>query len=72
MIELSIKTSLAVAPNFKIPAPNKPTLLLEHVLYIYYLIRFKKNQAESQALINYNNKINAMIPIYIKRLGVQI
>lgn len=47
--------------------------ILEYILYIYYSIQFWKNQIHNiLALINLKSKINAMLPIYIKKLGFPI
>lgn len=45
------------------------TLLLERVLCIHYLMRFKKDQAKVQVLINSDNKVNVMILAYTAKLG---
>lgn len=47
-------------------------LPLKHMLYIYYSIYFKKNQAEIQALINFENKVNTMTPVYASKLGLKV
>lgn len=44
--------------------------VLKRVLCIHYLIWFKKN--EVWALINLENKVNAMIPAFASKLGLQI
>lgn len=51
------------------PAVGSFTPLLKRIPCIYYPLRFKKNQAEIQSLIDSNNKVNTMILAYIKRLG---
>lgn len=45
---------------------------LERVLYIQYLIKFKKEQIEVQALINFGSKVNAIIQAYTAVLGLLI
>lgn len=42
---------------------------LRRVLYIYYLIWFKKK--EVPALTDLNSEVNAMTPAYTSRLGLQ-
>lgn len=58
--------------DLKIPISitNTPSPL-ESILYIYHLVQFKKDQAKTQVLINSSNKVNAMTPAYIKRVGLQ-
>lgn len=48
---------------------NSSILQLERIPYIYYL-RFKKDQAKSQVLINSGSMINVITPAYIKQLGL--
>ena len=48
------------------------TEALEHVLYIYYPIQFKKDMAEIQALIDSRSEVNAMAPAYMKKLGLRV
>lgn len=42
------------------------------MVYIYYLILFKKNQAKTQVLRNYNMKINVTTLVYIAQLRFSI
>lgn len=43
-------------------------LLLEYMIYIYYLIKFKKdNNTEIQALIDFSNKFNVITLVYAKK-----
>lgn len=42
------------------------------MIYIDYIVRFKKDQAKVQALIDSNSKINAMIPAYMAKLELKI
>lgn len=51
---------------------NTFTLLLEYVPCIYYLVRFKKNKAEVQTLLNSDNEVNIITPAYTARLGQKI
>lgn len=43
--------------------------LLEQILYIYFSMRSKKVQTKTQILIDFNNKVHVMIPVYAKKLG---
>ena len=45
---------------------------LEHVSSIRYLVWFKKDQDNMQALIDSGSKVNAMNPFYTKKLGFHI
>lgn len=51
---------------------NNTTLLLERILYIYYLVLFKKGQTNIKALINFNNEVNIMTSTYTKKLDFQM
>lgn len=52
---------------------KKDEVVLDRVLYIYYLFRFYKNKKnEMQALINFNNKVNAITPVYALKLDLKI
>lgn len=42
---------------------------LERISYIYYLVQFKKDKTQVQALINLKSKVNAIYPIFVKELG---
>lgn len=42
------------------------------MLYVHYLVHFKKNQAEIQALINSRSKVNVMTLAYISKLGLKV
>lgn len=59
------KETYAVAPMF-----DNSILLLKHILYIYYSMWFKKDQAKIQILIDYNSKVNAMTQAYTKKLDL--
>lgn len=42
-------------------ARGEDIIILEKVLYIYYLVQFQKRAKKvSKALVNYNSKVNAM------------
>lgn len=45
-------------------------MALQKVLYIHYLIWFKKE--EVQALINSVSEVNAMTPMYASKLGLNV
>lgn len=47
-------------------------LPLKQMLYIYYPIEFKNNQAKIVALIDFNNNINGIIIAYVAKLGLKI
>lgn len=57
-----------------IKARKKIDLLppLKCVSCIYYLLRFKKNQAEIPTLIDSGNEINVMTPAYVAKLGLKV
>lgn len=73
IIEAYIKANIIINPTFKefivdikllisvIKFSMIETLLLERVLYIYYLVQFKKDQVKIQAFLNSSNKVNAII-----------
>lgn len=48
---------------------KKNNMISKQVFYIYYLIKFKKNNIK--ALINLNNKVNIMILNYIGKLNIK-
>lgn len=52
-------------------ASKKIDMVLEKVSYINYLLYFRKNTVNIRALINLSNKINAMTPAYINKLGLK-
>lgn len=51
---------------------NNPLFLLKHISYIYHLVWFKKDKAKIKALLNSNNEINAMTPVYAVKLGFKV
>lgn len=55
-----------------IVASKKADLLLQHVFYIYYLIYFKKNQAEIDTLIEFGSEVNTITSEYIFKLGLKV
>ena len=51
---------------------RKEALTLERVPYIYYLVWFKKDKTQVQALINLGSEVNAIHPTFVKELGFPI
>lgn len=47
-------------------------LPFKHILCIYYLIKFKKNQVKIWALLNFGSKVNAISPAYTTNLGLKV
>lgn len=47
-------------------------LPLKQILYIYYLVRFKKDQTKVQALLDSSNKVNVMSLAYAANLNLKI
>ncbi len=52
--------------------PPKSTPPLEHVPCIHYPVRFKKDKAEVQALIDSGIEVNVMVPAYAAKLGLKV
>lgn len=67
----NIEVGFALATSFKVVFPDKSTPLLNYIPCIYYLLHFRKDQIDIQALIYFSSKVNAMILAYVKRLGFQ-
>lgn len=69
-----LTTMVSIEDNFRTftPTANDSTLSLQSVLWIYYLVWFKKNQAKIQALIDFDSEINVITPAYIIKLGFKI
>lgn len=67
-----MEANLATGPSLEAPAPNNITLLLKCILYIYYLMQFKKNQAQIKTLIDFGNKVNVMAPAYTAKQDFKI
>lgn len=55
--------------SYEAQVQDNSTMLLKYVLYIYYLIWFKKNQTKTQTLIDFSNNVNAITLVYLKKLG---
>ena len=53
---------------------REKALILEHILYIHYLVQFKKNVhgAQVQALIGFESEVNAMTPVYTSKLDLKV
>lgn len=47
-------------------------VLVKKILYIPYPLYFYKDTAEIKALFNSGNKVNAMIPAYIAKIGPKV
>lgn len=45
---------------------------LERVQCIYYSLRFWKNTADIEGLIDFSSKVNAMIPAFAFHLGLKV
>ena len=50
----------------------KKEATLKRVPCIWYPVQFKKNQDNTQALIDSGSKVNAMNPAYAKKLGLRV
>lgn len=46
--------------------------ILEHISYIQYLVGFRKDKVDLQALLNLDSKINTINPAYAKKLRLQV
>ena len=47
---------------------QEEALVLKRIPFIYYLVQFKNDADEIQALINSKSEVNAMVSAYIKKL----
>lgn len=65
IIKTSMKADLILAPSLESPVLDNSTSLLKHVPYIHYLVWFKKDLANFQALLDYGNKVNVVTLAYI-------
>lgn len=67
-------TTKNLVESFEALTPITNTcLLLEYMLYIYYLFRFWKNKkSDVKAFINSNSEVNVITLTYVKKLGFQI
>lgn len=67
------KLLLVLAMIILITVTTKQTyLLLEYILYIYYLMHFKKTWVEIQTLINFKSEINVRSLVYMLKIGFKI
>ena len=74
---IKAKKLVSVAATFAlvigISKEAQKVIVLDRMPCIYYLVQFQKNKgATIWALINSNSNINAMIPVYVKQLGLQV
>lgn len=51
---------------------SKKDVVLDRILYIYYLVCFQKDQDKVLALISSRSEVNAMTPTYISKLGLKV
>lgn len=80
MIVASMEADIAANPSIeelpagcKVSIPvNNLALPLKRVPYIYYLMRFKKDQIKVQALLDSDSKIIIMIPTYTAKLSLKV
>lgn len=72
IIEASIKADFIITSSFEALVLDTFILLLKYILCIYYLIRFKKEQAKIQALLNFNSEVNIISLVYVAKLGFKI
>lgn len=73
MIVASIKIEIIMVYISKILIPVINIFLpLKYVLYIYYMVHFKKDQIKAQTLINSNNKVNTITKLYVIKLDLSI
>ena len=64
------KLVLVLATSTSMTGPRKKAL--KRVSCIDYLIQFKKDIAEVQALIDLGSEVNTMAPAYAKKPGLQM
>ena len=55
-----------------ISVTSKKSIILDHILYIYYLVHFQKNSNNIEVLLDSCSKINIMTFIYASKLGFQV
>ena len=73
MHQTSKKLVLILATSMPVTETSiEDIVVLNQVSCIYYLIWFKKNKIQVQALINFNSKINAIISGYASKLGLKV
>lgn len=51
---------------------GKRDIPLVYVLYIHYPVQFRKDDNETQALLNSRSEVNAINPAYAKKLGLWV
>ena len=64
------KLVLVLATSTLMTSLNKKTL--EYIPCIYYLVQFKKHTMRVKALIHLESEVNAISPIYTKKLDLRI
>lgn len=69
---VSIKVGPTIASDLKAPTTDNSTLLLERMLYIHHLLRFKKYPIKIKALLNFDNKVNVITPTYVAKLSFEV
>lgn len=72
-----IVASMAADPKVSIPTAKALTFVIENsalplkrVLYIYYLVQLKKDQAKILALLNSDSKINTTTLTFMAKLDL--
>ena len=53
-------------------ASKKDEMVLERILYIHYLFRFRKDIAKVKALLDFGNKVNTITPTYAAKLDLKV
>ena len=63
---LGLITSALVTSTRK----EAPEMILDQVSYIHYPVQFRKDKEAIKALINSDSEVNAITPVYTKKLGL--
>ena len=66
------KLVLVLATSILVTTTSKKDLILDHILYIYYLVYFWKGRNYIKTLIDLDSKINIITLIYTLKLGFQV
>lgn len=66
------KIAYVAGANIKVLSFSNFTLPLKHMPFISLTISFKKDQAKIQAVLDFDNKVNAMISVYAAKLDFNI
>lgn len=72
IIEANIEIGPIIALSFKASTFDNSTPLLKCILWIYYLVYFKKNQAKIKVLLDFSNEINTITLVYISKQDFKI